>query len=221
MRSPRKSRQRLREMSLKNRAIERFGNKAFSMRPTYYNIEGALRFELGKGNDSFAYKTTALNRFNTLLDDLGFKNYSIGIAAYCYTYDDPEADTEIPIYQQLLPFARELATWGNTKFRKSECIRIPTDSNSFITYHFSESTTQHGFLSSWLIRHLLRDFGGSNTPLLMIFNLDLGIMINPYDDRGTDVFGPNHDLLKMLYRKRNDWLLDHDREQMDAVYKDT
>ena len=207
-------------MSLKDLVIERFGNKAFSMRPTFYNNEGTLRFELGAGDDSLSYKVTALHRFNTLLDDLGFKHHPIGIAAYCYTYDSSEDDEVAPLHQQLLPFARELSTWGDAKFCKSEYLRLPNDGNGFITYHFSEKTIDQGLLSSWMMRHLMRDFGGSHTPLLMLFNLDLGIMINPYDERGVDIFGPNRELLKMLYNKRNDWLLDYDRKRMDTVYQD-
>ena len=207
-------------MSLKDQAIERFGNKAFSLRPTFYNNEGALRFELGAGDDSLSYKITALHRFNTLLDDLGFKRHPIGIAAYCYTYDSSEDNEATPLHQQLLPFARELSIWADTKFSNSEFLRVSNDDNGFITYHFSQISINQGLLSSWIIRHLLRDFGGSNTPLLMLFNTDLGIMINPYDSRGVDIFGPNRELLKMLYDKRNDWMLDYDRERMDAVYQD-
>jgi Domain of unknown function (DUF3885) len=207
-------------MSLKDQVIERFGNKAFSMRPTFYHNEGALRFELGVGDDSLSNKITALHRFNTLLDDLGFKRHPIGIAAYCYTYDTSKYEKATPLHQQLLPFARELSIWADTKFSKSDFLRIPNDDNGFITYHFSETSIDHGLLSDWIIRHLLRDFGGSNTPLLMLFNIDLGIIINPYDNRGMDVFGPNHDLLKRLYHKRNHWLLEYDRERMDELYKD-
>tara|TARA_R110002096_G_scaffold344921_4_gene538031 strand:+ start:13892 stop:14518 length:627 start_codon:yes stop_codon:yes gene_type:complete len=207
-------------MSIKNRAIERFGNKAFSMRPTFYNNKEALRFELGVGNDSLTYKSTALHRLNTILDDLGFKHHPIGIAAYCYLHDPSDDEGTPPLNQQLLPFAKDLRDWGNIQFRQSEYMQIRIDEDSSLAYHFGETTIDHGLLSRWLKNHLFRDFGDSSSPLLMLFNVDLGIMINPYDDRGLDVFGSNHDLLNMLYRQRNDWLLDHDREQMNAVYKD-
>ncbi len=214
-------------MSLKDQIIERFGNKAFSMRPTFHNNEGALRFELGVGDDPLSYKVTALNRFDTILDDLGFKESPIGVAAYCYTYDANEFEPPEPLHRQLLPFARRIRTWGDIKFCRSEFLLLPHEfdphlpnSTGISAYHFGMCSIDQGLFSSWLMYHLMHDFGICETPLLMLFNLDLGIMINPYDDRGMDVFGPNRDLLKMLYDKRNDWLLDYDRERMDAAYKD-
>ena len=95
-------------MSLKDQVIERFGDKAFSMRPTFYNNEGALRFELGVGDDPLSYKISALKRFNTILDDLGFKDSPVGVAAYCYTYEASDFTPPELLHQQLLPFARSI-----------------------------------------------------------------------------------------------------------------
>lgn len=207
-------------MSLKDQVIERFGNKAFSMRPTFYNNEGALRFELGVGDDRLTYLITAFQRLNTVLDDLGFKDQPVGIAASIYTYSSTEEEPAPPLHLQLLPLARMIWNCNLGKFKKSELLLIPTDETCSCATHISQTNLNDFSVSRSILDHLLRDFGGSNnTPLLMLFNLDLGIMINPYDDRGMDIFGPNRDLLKMLYNKRNDWLLDYDREQMDSYYK--
>ena len=112
------------------------------------------------------------------------------------------------------------------KFCRSEFLYVPQEfdprtpeESSYYAYHFGMCPIDQGSFSSWLLYHLMHNYGICETPLLMLFNLDLGIMINPYDDRGMDVLGPNRDLLKMIYNKRNDWLLDYDREQMDAYYK--
>jgi len=208
-------------MSLKDRVIERFGNKAFSMRPTFYNNEGALRFELGTGDDRLSYLITAFYRLNTILGDLGFKDQPVGIVSYIYSYESTDIEQEASLHRQLLPFARNLASWGLGKFHKTDFIKIPNDEHSFCSYHFSTASLNDFGVARSIMEHLLRDFGGSNdTPLLMLFNIELGIMINPYDDRGMDVFGPNRDLLKMLYDKHSDWLLDYDRERMDAEYQD-
>lgn len=192
------------------------------MRPSFYNNEGALRFELGLGDDRLTYLITAFQRLNTVLDDLGIKAQPVGVAASIYTYSSTEQEPALPLHQQILPLARMVENWNLGKFKKSELLLTPTDENTFCATHLSLTTLNDFSVSRSILEHLLRDFGGSNnTPLIMLFNLDLGIMINPYDDRGMDVFGPNRDLLKMLYNKRNDWLLDHNREQMDANYKDS
>tara|TARA_A100001391_G_scaffold94923_1_gene62869 strand:+ start:471 stop:1097 length:627 start_codon:yes stop_codon:yes gene_type:complete len=208
-------------VSLAEHVISLFGEEAFSKRPTFYNVEGALRFELGVGDDRASYMSTALHRLHALLDDLGFKDHPIGIAAYYYTYDSTADEQAPPLHQQILPFARELRCWEEMKFCRSNFLRFSNDEDCFFAYHFGQIADNKDRLSTWINQHLMRGFEPSNLPLLMLFSLDLGIMINPYDDRGMDVFGPNRDLLELLYTKRNGWLLDYDREQMDAIYKDT
>jgi Domain of unknown function (DUF3885) len=54
--------------------------------------------------------------------------------------------------------------------------------------------------------------------LLYLFNLQSGLMVWPYDDRGLDVVGTNREVLTGLYVKHSRWLLEHDREKMDAVF---
>lgn len=212
-------------MILKDLFIKRFGMKMFGASTGPSFIPSSLRFELGVGKDSLSYKITAMQRLNCLLDDLGFKALQIGVAAYAYTYDADEFSPPIPLHQQLLPFARGINTWGGIKFCRSEFTQINKDfdphlpdEESRVAIHFGMVEIDYGLFSSWLILHLMGDFGASAVPQLMLFDLDSGIMINPYDVRGMDVFGPNHDLLAKLYRKRNDWLLDFDRDRMRAVY---
>lgn len=43
-------------------------------------------------------------------------------------------------------------------------------------------------------------------------------MVFPYDDRGMDVVGPNKNLLLQLYRQHHPYLLDYDRDAMDATF---
>ena len=54
--------------------------------------------------------------------------------------------------------------------------------------------------------------------LLYLFNLQNGLMVWPYDDRGMDVVGPNHEALAGLYLKHLRWLLEHDRVVIDGVF---
>lgn len=51
-----------------------------------------------------------------------------------------------------------------------------------------------------------------------IMDLERGLMLFPYDDRGMDAVAISRDLLRPCYLKFNDWLLDYDREWMDACF---
>jgi len=39
-----------------------------------------------------------------------------------------------------------------------------------------------------------------------------------YDDRGMDVISIHANNLKALYKKYNEWILDYDREEIDALF---
>ena len=45
-----------------------------------------------------------------------------------------------------------------------------------------------------------------------------GVVVHVYDDRGMDVIAPTRETLLPLYERFNSWLLDYDRQAMDAVF---
>lgn len=53
---------------------------------------------------------------------------------------------------------------------------------------------------------------------LYIADLDRGLVLHVYDDRGMDVVGPSKGALAAHYRAFNAWLLDYDRPRMDEVF---
>ena len=58
---------------------------------------------------------------------------------------------------------------------------------------------------------------GHNTWLV---DFEHEIILNAYDDRGLDVISTKKAMLQPLYEKFSDWLLDYDRNKMDAVFKE-
>jgi Domain of unknown function (DUF3885) len=53
---------------------------------------------------------------------------------------------------------------------------------------------------------------------LYIADLDRGLVLHVYDDRGMDVVGPSKATLGPHYQAFNTWLFDYDRPRMDAVF---
>jgi hypothetical protein len=53
---------------------------------------------------------------------------------------------------------------------------------------------------------------------LYIADLDRGLVLYVYDDRGMDVVGPSKAALVPHYQAFNTWLFDYDRPRMDAVF---
>jgi Domain of unknown function (DUF3885) len=53
---------------------------------------------------------------------------------------------------------------------------------------------------------------------LYIADLERGLVLHVYDDRGMDIVGPSKAALATHYHAFNAWLLDYDRVKMDAVF---
>jgi len=68
---------------------------------------------------------------------------------------------------------------------------------------------------------LVSDFGSIRPHpqcLVYLFDLETGLLVWPYDDRGMDVVGPNRKKLATLYHKYSSYLLDYDRAKMDETF---
>ena len=49
-------------------------------------------------------------------------------------------------------------------------------------------------------------------------NLSKKIIFNMYDDRGLDIIASDKEILRSLYEKYNDWILNYDRGKIDKVF---
>lgn len=45
-----------------------------------------------------------------------------------------------------------------------------------------------------------------------------GVVFHMYDDRGLDILAPRADVRRPLYEQFSDWVLDYDRERIDATF---
>jgi len=51
-----------------------------------------------------------------------------------------------------------------------------------------------------------------------LIDLDRGILVHVYDDRGMDLISLSPETLEECYQKHNEWLLDYDRERIAAAF---
>ncbi|GAA4785897.1 hypothetical protein GCM10023231_12240 [Olivibacter ginsenosidimutans] len=72
-----------------------------------------------------------------------------------------------------------------------------------------------------------KDFPGWQPPLgqeplsskdIYLINISKHIIFHMYDDRGLDILAAVKEDIGWLYQKYKDWLLDYDRQQMDATF---
>ena len=50
-------------------------------------------------------------------------------------------------------------------------------------------------------------------------NIDKKLIFHMYDDRGLDLISADKEILRPIYKKHNDWILDYDRKQIDKQFE--
>ncbi len=54
---------------------------------------------------------------------------------------------------------------------------------------------------------------------IYFLNIDKRLIFHMYDDRGLDVISADKQTIIPIYKKHNDWLLDHDRERINKQFE--
>lgn len=186
-----------------------------------------LRFELADG----AYLSSYVTRFTNSFDRarrlarmaLPTKNI-IGIIA---AYPDPS-----------LEMSAEWHEWTTgTGFEHLEKLGVSTDVAlaSWRGYWWPDEDAdpevepwdQRAVSLTWeeadvlLWNQIAQDLGvAPRAPVFAkLVDLERGICVNAYDDRGMDIIALTKEPLVSLYEECNDWLLDYDRARMAAVFE--
>jgi hypothetical protein len=204
-------------LSLRAEIEDTFQGKVFE-RPLFYVYHHGLRFELSEGGTPIEQFLSAHRKALTICQDIFVPN---GNLVACLRFWN---DGSLFAHRK---FFRELRMAGvyPTKDRCIWAEPIEEDDRLdeskiewWVNFAFRAPTT---LLQNLLWCALVTDFGSiSPNPgcLVYLFDINKKIAVMPYDDRGMDVVGEDLDLLLSLYRKHNRYLLDCDREAMDAKF---
>lgn len=199
--------------------------------PLFYNCDIGIRFEIGPGNIppwkdadrknmNSEYFEEALARalliFNTIFD----KDDNISIAYQIYSDGRRKIRKGNYLFKQVddleskeIEFSDHRDIYLDTIEFKRECWRRVTISN------ITTNNVRFGHILEAMIN---TDFGIRQPSLsgeCFFINHDKDIVLNLYDDRGMDVIASNKNTLNTLYKNHNSWILDYDREKIDAVFK--
>lgn len=200
-------------------------------KPLFYNCNIGIRFEIGPESISLwkdsdhkyinskyfeEALTRALSIFHTVFD----KGDSISITYQIYSDGRRKIRKGNYLFKQIdnlkskkIEFSDHRDIYVDTIGFKRECWRRVTISN------LTASDVKVGNILDAMIN---TDFGIRQPSLpgeCFFINHDKGIVLNLYDDRGMDVIAGNKKALNALYKKHNSWILDYDREKIDAVFK--
>jgi len=204
-------------MTIRTQIENKFDGKAFK-RPLFYNYKGGLRFELSEGGNYLNQFLTAHRKGMEVCGRVfsGCEDITICVRVYGSKTLLSSLSTLKSLRDAGLYPTSEKEHW--TEFDEEwEGDEDYADS----LWHFIAFKAPIENLINALWCALSSDLGNIEpSPMadIYLFNLDKEIMAFPYDDRGMDIVGPNKQFLKEQYDKFGHYLLDYDREVMDAVF---
>lgn len=192
-------------------------------RPLFYRHPGGLRFELAEGGTVIDQFLRAMHKATAICRDLFTEPGSLVACIRIH----PDAAEIFPFSQRRLIADLRKAGIAIPKKRQLQWQLSPPDEDGFPPFYlvnlYFELPAERAQNLLWCrLGGRYEDFEILPEPRCMIylFNLKERVMVWPYDMRGMDVVGPNHQRLGELYRKFNDWLLDYDRATMDACFQE-
>jgi hypothetical protein len=204
-------------VKIRNQIARIFDEKAFE-RPLFYAFPRGLRFELSEGGSMLEQFLLALQKGQTICSDIFTIEESLTVClrfrAEQNVFKHKPLLNELRIAGIKMPSEREI--WVDGVEVDDRLDETQAEWNVHVAFRLPLSS-----LKQLLWCAFARDFGPIRPRLsanIYLFNLSDRIVVWPYDDRGMDVVGPNHGLLKFLYAKYNRFLLAHDRDAMDDTF---
>lgn len=198
--------------------IERiFGDTAFA-RPLFYAYPGGLRFELSETGGVIEQFLTALRKSTTICSDIFIDAPTLVACLRLHSGTNRFAHRPVIRARRSagITLPAQCTVWSEEIDPQDRCCE--SEPEYWINLAFEAPMP---LLQAFLWCALARDFGAiqpSPDCTLRLFNLNRQVMVFPYDDRGMDVVGPNKALLSQLYRKHHAYLLEYDRQAMDATF---
>ena len=205
------------KMHFREQIEDGFEQKAF-LRPLFYSYPGGLRFELSESGGAIQQFLQALRKAEEICQDIFPTNASIVVCMRAWRRSSAFD------YKDVLS---ELHAAG-IKIPRQRCIWIETVAAPDVIKDGEEEQWlniafegRQDIVSNLLWCALAVDFPAIRPNpgcLVYLFNMQKQVMVFPYDDRGMDVVGSNHDFLAHLYKKHQKYLLDYDRDVMNRTF---
>jgi hypothetical protein len=198
--------------------IERvFGHSLFD-RPLFYCYPDGLRFELAEGDTALQQFLSAHRKALLIAQDAfrGSDHFAVclrdrmheggGLECRQLVRELKAAQIPLPAVRAFWADAVDPDDWADEEEPQVD-----------LTLAFAAPIA---LLSNVLWCALAKDLGISPKLQCSVYllNLQAGVALFPYDDRGMDVVGPNRSTLQQLYAQHRSLLLPYDLPQMQSTF---
>ncbi len=194
--------------ALSRAEIERvFGKKALEFALFYHHDDG-LRFELADGPSRIHRFLSAYQRATEIMNQVFHDSASVQVCVKFF--GNPSLRAHLSVFRSLrdcgIVLPEQHQTWCE-----------PEEDTHKILIAFD---VEPRYVTQLLWGVLAGELGIRPCLLCNVyfFDLEIGVLVHPYDDRGMDVIGPNKVLLKRIYRQFGTYLLEYDKARMDRSF---
>lgn len=193
-------------------------------KPLLYSWDIGIRFELGDPELDISQKERYLreagDRAVHLYRLLHREGDELLVVTNAHFLDRPRRhEWKLNVYRRRVNDYRIL--------RKLSQVAIPyiyadgEDDENVETHRFVLECRGRDLRSEHLIRSLCNtdfDIKPSIKHDVYVINKTTGTIFHVYDDRGCDVIATSQDALREVYTACNDWILEYDRQRIEAVF---
>ena len=203
-------------MQIRDLLLEKFGADIFQ-RPLFYSYPNGLRFELSEGRTWIGQFLSSHSKAMDISSDVfaGCDQFLLCLRSRIVASAFNSRNLLRQLQEAQIPTSAQRAFWSEPA-EKEEWEEGSVEAWE-VTLAF---WVPAGLIQNVLWCALANDLGVS--PRLecaaYLVNLQEGLAMYPYDDRGMDIVGPNTEALRGLYNKHHSWLLSYDLPAMQAAY---
>lgn len=180
--------------------------------PLFYNADIGIRFEIGNPDPSVsdeAYYEQVKLRRTQLFKEAHHADDEIYILLYLYLNRKHTKIRKFNMFRQMVKDKKIL--------RNLSCSSVIDESEDEDEEEVNGRESYRYVLKCKVSDIKISNFLASNYYIFMINTSKHTIFYN-YDSRGLDIVSNQTEALRNLYLKYNDWILDYDREAIDAVF---
>ena len=188
-------------------ALEIFGKNSFQ-HAIFYSNEQCLRFGLSEESEQESYVrmfTSALQKSTQIIDTVFEKSDELSI---CLAFSGDGYLSNFSVFKYLKQLQIKIPE-ENYKFQEWD---IDDESNRNYLFFKINKSELHKILFGKLGAEL--GIKPSFWFDVYIYDIELGVLAHPYDDRGMDIVGTNKVMIKNIYKKYHSWLLNYDLKIM-------
>ncbi len=182
--------------------------------PLFYNSKYGIRFEIGNPKLTITtrkYFKSAMIRAASLYEDIFLKEDYLYLIVNSSCYKDEYLSEEWQVTPEIIDCIKSKDYMIETEVEQD------SEDEDFLNFKTFIKIRSEDLNYMELLRRITSTDIGRSPNIrddIFIVNEELNIIFLYYDDRGADIVAKDKELLKLIYERRNSWILDYDRESI-------